>query len=327
MSKRVLLTTTSFQDTPGSHQDLLNSQDWDVVRARGPLSEAEMLDLAGEFDAFLCGDDAITAAVIDKSLPRLQTISKYGIGLDKIDVEYATAKKIPVLFTPGVNHTTVAEHTLGLLLSLTKKIQSNAVAVNNGEWVAGWKKPVGNEIMGKTLGIVGLGRIGKEVAIRANAFGMNVIAFSPHFDESFGQKHGIKRCANMDEVLHNSDVVSLHCFLNKETENMINAAKIAEMRDGVVVINCARGEVINTNDMADALKSGKVGGYGADVLDAEPPAPGHPLIGAPNCIITSHIGSRTHESVQRQANRCLNNLINFLAGTDDVLCANGLLNK
>ena len=325
MSKRVLLTTTSFQDTPGTHQDLLNSQDWEVVRARGPLSEAEMLELAGEFDAFLCGDDAITAAVIDKSLPRLQTISKYGIGLDKINVDYATEKKIPVLFTPGVNHTTVAEHTFGLLLGITKDIQSNAVAVQNGEWVAGWKKPVGNEIMGKTIGILGLGRIGKEVAIRAKAFGMEIIAFDPYFDDAFGEQYGVKRCADMDEVLHNSDVVSLHCFLTKETEDMINAAKIAEMRDNVVVINCARGELVNTHDMADALKSGKVGGYGADVLDAEPPAPDHVLIGAPNCIITSHIGSRTHESVQRQANRCLNNLINFLAGTDDVLCANGLL--
>ena len=325
MSKRVLLTTTSFQDTPGTHQDLLNSQDWEVIRARGPLSEAEMLELAGEFDAFLCGDDAITAAVIDKSLPRLQTISKYGIGLDKINVDYATEKKIPVLFTPGVNHTTVAEHTFGLLLGITKDIQSNAVAVQNGEWVAGWKKPVGNEIMGKTIGILGLGRIGKEVAIRARAFGMKIIAFDPYFDDAFASEYGVKRCADMDEVLHNADVVSLHCFLNEETEDMINAEKIAEMRDNVIVLNCARGEIVNTNDMADALKSGKVGGYGADVLDAEPPAPNHPLIGAPNCIITSHIASRTHESVQRQANRCLNNAINFFAGADDVLCANGVL--
>ena len=325
MSKRVLLTTTSFQDTPGTHQDLLNSQDWEIVRARGPLSETEMLDLAGDFDAFLCGDDAITAAVIDKSLPKLQTISKYGIGLDKIDVDYATEKKIPVLFTPGVNHTTVAEHTFGLLLGITKDIQSNAVAVQNGEWVAGWKKPVGNEIMGKTIGILGLGRIGKEVAIRAKAFGMEIIAFDPYFDDAFGEEHGVKKCADMDEVLHNSDVVSLHCFLTKETEDMINAAKIAEMRDGVIVLNCARGELVNTNDIADALKSGKVGGYGADVLDAEPPAPDHILIGAPNCIITSHIGSRTHESVQRQANRCLHNAINFFAGEEDVLCANGVL--
>ena len=284
-----------------------------------------MLELAGDFDAFLCGDDAVTRAVIDKSLPRLQIISKYGIGLDKINIDHATEKKIPVLFTPGVNHTTVAEHTFGLLLGLTKDIQSNAVAVQNGEWVSGWKKPVGNEIMGKTIGILGLGRIGKEVAIRARAFGMTIIAFDPYFDDSFASEYGVKRCANMDEVLHNSDVVSLHCFLNEETENMINATKIQEMRERVIVLNCARGELVNTNDMAEALEAGRIGGYGADVLDAEPPAPGHALIGAPNCIITSHIGSRTHESVQRQANCCLNNAINFFAGSNDVLCANGAL--
>jgi D-3-phosphoglycerate dehydrogenase len=322
MSKRILLTTTSYQDTPGSHHDLLESGGFEIVRERGPLSEERMLELAGEFDGFLCGDDAITQAVIDKSLPRLKVISKYGIGLDKIDVKYATEKKIPVLFTPGVNHTTVAEHTFGLLLGITKKIQSNAVAVQNGEWVAGWKKPVGNEIMGKTIGIIGLGRIGKEVAIRANAFGMKIIAYDPYFDGAFSYKHGVKRCADMDEVLHSSDVVSLHCFLDEKTEGMINTAKIAEMRDNVVVLNCARGELVVTEDMAEALKSGKVGGYGADVLDAEPPAPNHPLIGAPNCIITSHIGSRTHESVNRQATRATNNLINFLKGDSDFIQAN-----
>lgn len=319
---RILLTTTSYQDTPGSHHDLLASSGYEIHRERGPLPEERMLELAGEFDGFLCGDDAITAAVIDKSLPRLKVISKYGIGLDKIDVTHATSQKIPVLFTPGVNHTTVAEHTFGLLLGITKKIQSNAVAVQNGEWVAGWKKPVGNEIMGKTIGIIGLGRIGKEVATRARAFGMEVIAFDPYFDDAFANDHSVKKCASMDDVLHNADIVSLHCFLNEETEDMINAGKIAEMRDGVIVLNCARGEIVNTTDITAALVSGKVGGYGADVLDTEPPAPGHPLIAAPNCIITSHIASRTHESVNRQATRATNNLINFLTGDPDFIQSN-----
>ena len=208
---RILLTTTSYQDTPGEHHAVLEGTGWEIVLERGPLPEEKMLELAGEFDGFLCGDDAITAAVIDKSLPNLKVISKYGIGLDKIDVEHATAQKLPVMFTPGVNHTTVAEHTFGLLLGISKKIQSNAVAVNGGEWVAGWKKPVGNEIMGKTIGIIGLGRIGKEVAVRARAFGMEIIAFDPYFDEGFAAEHGVRKCADMDEVLHGSDVVSLHC--------------------------------------------------------------------------------------------------------------------
>ena len=322
MTTRILLTTTSYQDTPGPHHELLESRGFEIVRERGPLPEAAMLALAGEFDAFLCGDDAITQAVIEKSAPRLKVISKYGIGLDKIDVAYATTQKLPVLNTPGVNHTTVAEHTFGLLLSLTKKIQENAVEVKEGKWVAGWKKPVGHEILGSTMGIIGLGRIGKEVATRARAFGMSVIAYDPYFDESFAAEHGVTRCETMDDVLLGANVVSLHCFLDKNTHGMINAEKIAEMKDGVIVLNCARGELVDTNDIAAALASGKVGGYGADVLDEEPPAANHPLFTAPNCIVTSHIASRTYESVERQALRATHNLINYLKGDPDFIQAN-----
>lgn len=322
MTTRILLSTTSYQDTPGPHHELLESQGFDIVRERGPLPESEMLNLSGEFDAFLCGDDAITRAVIDKSLPRLRVISKYGIGLDKIDVAYATERELAVLNTPGVNHTTVAEHTFGLLLSLSKKIQENAVDVVAGKWQAGWKKPVGHEILGKTMGIIGLGRIGKEVATRARAFGMKVIAFDPYFDEAFAKQHDVTRCASMDEVLINSNVVSLHCFLDENTRGMINAQKIAEMQDDVIVLNCARGELVETDDIAEALESGKAAGYGADVLDEEPPAADHKLFSAPNCIITSHIASRTYESVERQALRATHNLINYLNGESDFIQAN-----
>ena len=319
---RILLTTTSYQYTPGPHHDLLASAGWEIVRERGPLPEEKMLEIAGSFDGFLCGDDAITQSEIDKSLPQLKVISKYGIGLDKINVTYATEKKLPVLFTPGVNHTTVAEHCFGLLLALSKKIHSNAIEVSSGKWVAGWKKPVGNEIMGKTIGIVGLGRIGKEVATRANAFGMKVIAYDPFFDDEFGKAHGIHKGSSMDEVLCNCDVVSLHCFLNDETHGMINSQKLEQMRDHVVIINCARGEIVNTDDMNSALISGKVGGYGTDVLDTEPPEENHSLIEAPNCIITSHIASRTHESVARQAGMATQNLISYLKGEKNYTQAN-----
>ncbi|MEM9017202.1 MAG: NAD(P)-dependent oxidoreductase, partial [Verrucomicrobiota bacterium] len=281
-----------------------------------------MLDLSGEFDAFLCGDDAITEAVIEKSLPRLKVISKYGIGLDKIDVAFATTRKLAVLNTPGVNHTTVAEHTFGLLLGLTKKIQENAVDVSAGRWEAGWKKPVGHEILGQTMGIIGLGRIGKEVATRAKAFGMSVIAYDPYFDEDFAAAHEIRRCERMDDVLHEANVVSLHCFLDDSTRGMIRSRSIEEMQDGAVVLNCARGELVETDCIRKALESGKLGGYGADVLDEEPPPSDHLLFSAPNCIVTSHIASRTYESVERQALRATHNLINFLGGDDDFIQAN-----
>jgi D-3-phosphoglycerate dehydrogenase len=319
MTVRILLTTTSYQDTPGSHQDLLESQDWEVVRERGPFSEQEMLALAGDFDGFLCGDDAITSTVIDKSLPRLKWISKYGIGLDKIDKEYATAKGLPIGFCPGVNHTTVAEHTFGLMIGLTKKIVEVASHTRAGEW-----KRLTGEIMGKRLGIVGMGRIGKEVIKRAIAFGMECCAYDIYWDEEFAATHEVSRCESMDELLSSCDIVSLHCFLDENTDNLINKDSIARMKDGVIILNCARGEIVNPQNIAAALISGKVGGYGADVLDVEPPPADHILFTTPNTIITSHVGSRTYESVQRQATMATQNLINFVEGVAPLAQANVL---
>ncbi|NBV49002.1 MAG: 3-phosphoglycerate dehydrogenase, partial [Verrucomicrobia bacterium] len=157
MSKpRVLITTTSFQDTPGDHHRLLKETGWEIVTARGPLNEADTLALMGDFDGYICGDDAITAKVLEKALPRLKVISKYGIGVDKIDIKTATAKGIPVLFTPGVNHTTVAEHAFLLLLALERNFLFHTDSTRSG----GWKRKTGFELLGKTMGIVGLGRIG-----------------------------------------------------------------------------------------------------------------------------------------------------------------------
>ncbi len=160
---RIHLTTNSFQDTPGPHHDLLAGQSDEIVLERGPLPESRMLELTGDFDALLCGDNAITRAVLEKSLPRLKVVAKYGIGLDKVDVAAATDLKIPVTFCPGVNHTTVAEHTFGLLLAIYRHIVEEDALVHGGQW----KRLTGHELMGKTIGIAGLGRIGKEVATRS----------------------------------------------------------------------------------------------------------------------------------------------------------------
>ncbi len=317
---RVLLTTTSFQDTPGSHHQLLEQQGWEIVRERGPLPEEKMLELAGDFDGFICGDDAITAAVIDKSLPRLKWISKYGIGIDKIDKQYATEKNLPIGFCPGVNHTTVAEHTFGLLLNLTKKIFDVGQETKQGKWT----RLTGNEIMGKTMGIVGMGRIGKAVIERANAFGVKCIAYDVYWDKQFASQNKVRRYDSIEQLFADADIISLHCFLDDTTENLINADSIATMKDGVVILNCARGEIVNTQDIAAALESGKVGGYGADVLEVEPPPADHPLFSTPNTLITSHIGSRTYESVVRQATKAVNNAIAFVAGEPPEAQANVL---
>ena len=185
---KILLTTTSFQDTPGEHHKLLADTGWDVIRARGPLNEADTLAQVGNIDGYICGDDLITRAVLEKARPRLKVISKYGIGVDKIDVKSCTEFGLPLLFTPGVNHTTVAEHTFLLLLALEKNFLFHTDSTRNG----GWKRKTGHELLEKTIGIVGLGRIGKEVAIRARAFGMNVIAFDVYWDEKFATANSVK---------------------------------------------------------------------------------------------------------------------------------------
>lgn len=310
MQPRILLTTTSFQDTPGPHHDALAATGWEVIRARGPLSEADTLALVGEIDGYICGDDAITRAVLEKARPRLKVLSKYGIGVDKIDVKSCTEFGIPVLFTPGVNHTTVAEHALLLLLALERNLLFHADSVRSG----GWKRQTGHELLDKTIGIVGMGRIGKEVAVRAKAFGMKPIGYGSYWDEDFATAHAIPRCGTLAELFAASDYISLHTNLKPETRNLVRAETIAMMKPGVVVVNCARGEVVNTADMAAALASGRVRAYGTDVLDEEPPRADHPLTRLPNCLVTPHVGSRTHESVQRQAMAAVTNLIKAMRG-------------
>jgi len=315
---RVLLTTTSFQDTPGSFHDLLASKGYEIIRQRGPLPEPRMLELVGDIDALLCGDDVITRAVLQKSLPRLKVVSKYGIGLDKIDMTAATELKIPVCFTPGVNHTAVAEQTFLLLLALEKNFLFAVDATRQGQW----KRKTGHEIMGKTLGIIGLGRIGREVALRARAFGLTIIGYDIHWDEAFAAEQGVRRAATVNEIFDAADYLSLHTNLTPETRNLINAASLAKMKKGVIILNCARGEIVNTSDMVAALRSGRVGGYGADVLDHEPPPPDHPLLRQPNCIVTPHVSSRTFESVQRQATMSVQNLLAVLDGQKPLAQAN-----
>ena len=316
--KRILLTTTSFQDTPGDHHRLLADTGWEIVRARGPLSEAQTLELVGDIDAFICGDDAITRKVLEKARPRLKIISKYGIGVDKIDVKSATEFGLPVLFTPGVNHTTVAEHTFLLLLALEKNFIAAVDATRKGEW----KRKTGHELLDKTIGIIGLGRIGKEVAIRARAFGMHPVGFDVYWDEAFARQHGVRRAATLDELFAASDYISLHTNLTPETRDMINARSIAKMKKGVIILNCARGEIVHTADMVTALQSGQVAGYGADVLDQEPPPASHPLLKLPNCIITPHVASRTYESVVRQATTAVKNLILAMNGDKPIAQVN-----
>lgn len=311
MKFRILLTTTSYQDTPGPHHAKLKSLNADIQTARGPLSESELLSLVGDFDGFLCGDDRITRQVLEKSLPRLKVISKYGIGVDKIDVGACTELGIPVTYCPGVNHTTVAEHVILLMLAALRDFPTHVNDVRHGKWI----RRTGFELRGKTLGVIGMGRIGQEVVKRAAAFEMELFGYGASFwPAEFAEQFGLRRATSLDQIFQVCDVLSLNTRLTDASRNLVNADSIQQMKDGVVIVNCGRGELINSDDVAAALQTKKISAYAADVLDQEPPETDHPLLSAPNCIITPHIGSRTFESVARQAMMATDNLLLCLRG-------------
>lgn len=314
---RILLTTTSYQDTPGAHHALLESQGYEIVRERGPLSEQRMLELAGQFDGFLCGDDEITRDVLTKSLPRLRVISKYGIGLDKIDLGACKELHLPVLFTPGVNHTTVAEHTFALMLALVRNLVDEVNFTRQGQW----KRLTGNELWQKKIGIIGLGRIGQETVRRCHGFEMAIHAWGNYWPEAFCQSFGVVRHESVDSLVSSVDIVSLHTMLRDDTRHLIDARRLALMPRGSLLINSSRGELVETGALLQALDSGHLGGYAADVMEVEPPPPDHPLLRHPKAIITPHIGSRTYESVPRQAMKATRNLIHFLNGEGEVFFA------
>ncbi len=223
-----------------------------------------------------------------------------------------------MLFTPGVNHTTVAEHTFGLMIGLAKHFWPLVSSVKAG----GWRRMTGHELFGKTLAVLGVGRVGKEVIKRACAFGMAPVGYDPYWDEAFAAQYGVRHAATIDEAVSDADIISLHMNLSEENRGFINKAFLAKLKKGAVIINTARGGLINEADVAEACRSGQLGGYGADVLEHEPQRPGHPFAEIDNILITPHVGSRTFESVERQAMRATLNLVNFLTGEKDYIQAN-----
>lgn len=317
---RILVTTTSFQDTKGPHHDVLAASGFEIVNARGPLTEAQLLELlaGGGFDGILNGDDAITPKVIDAALPRLKVIAKYGIGLDSIDVAHATARNLPVLFTPGVNHTTVAEHAFGLMVALSKHFWQHLQSTKAGQW----KRITGSELAGKRLALLGLGRIGKEIAKRAVAFDMQPVGFDIAWDDAFAARYGIRRAASLDEAAAGAQVVTLAMNLTAANKRWLDRDRIATLAKGALVINIARGGLVDEVAVAEACRSKQLGGYATDVLEKEPQVADHPFLGIDNILVTPHVASRTSESVERQGVRAARNIVNFLRGDADYIRAN-----
>ena len=308
---KILLTTTSFQDTPGQHHDLLNSRGYEIHSLRGPIKEADLLPIIGEYDAVICGDDEFTARVLKKAKKgSLKYISKYGVGLDKIDTKVAKALGLPIRNCPGVNQVSVSEHVLALLFSFEKNIHLQFNSTN----LASWKRWVGNEIESQTMGVIGLGFVGKELVKKSLALGMNVIGFDLFKDYEFLNKYPDFTFTNkIEEIYENSDVISLHIPHTKETENMINKDVIDnKLKKKPILINTARGKLVNVDAVICGLAKGKIRGYLADVLIDEPIKKNDKLIGVENVIITPHVGSRTFQSVIRQGTMAVKNLFDLI---------------
>jgi len=308
---KVLLTSTSFQDTPGKHQELLYSQGYEIDTLRGPIPEAELLPIIADYDAVICGDDDYTEEVIKVGVEgNLKYISKYGVGLDRIDLNAAKKFGVPVTNCPGVNQVSVSEHVLALLFTFEKNVHLQYNTTKEGSW----KRWVGNEIQGKTIGIIGLGAVGKELSKKASALGMNVLAYDIFKNDDFLAAHPeVSFKQNLDEIFKNSDVISLHLPHTPESEKMINEEVIfTQLKRNPILINTSRGMLVDSQAVIKGLKEGKLRGYLADVLAHEPMADDEVLRGVENVIITPHVGSRTFQSVERQGSMAVNNLIELV---------------
>ena len=307
----VLVTTTSFQDTPGMHHDLLEGQGWKLKTLRGPLTEKILLPIIDQYDDVICGDDDYTEAVIKKGKQgKLKAISKYGGGLDKIDLKAAKKLGITVTNCPAVNPPSVSEHVIALLLSFARNIPIHAQNFNNSKW----ERMTGIEIMGKTVGIIGLGAIGQELCPKLYGLGLKVIAFDLNADKSFTDKHNYLEVVDtLETIFTKSEIITLHIPLNDQTKHIISREVIfKKLKKKPVIINTARGELVDSHAIVDGIKNGKIKGYLADVLKEEPLSKNEPLLDSEHVIITPHVGSRTFESVQRQGTMAVNNLIELV---------------
>lgn len=310
---KILVTPTSFlkPENAAAKAKLELFADEVVYNDLGrPLQADEILERLDGVDGYVAGLDYITADVLEKAPASLKVISRYGAGVDRVDMAAATAKGIKVTNTPGTNSVAVCELAFALMLCAARNVPKLHTAVEKGEW----PRSQGIELRGKTLGIVGMGAIGKNLAIRAKAFGMTVNAYDPYFDEAFAKENGIGRL-ELDEVLTTSDFISLHVPLNDSTRHMIDAEKIAEMKDGAIVINTARGGIIDEQAAAEAVKSGKLGGLGLDAFEQEPLIDS-PLKGLDNVIFTPHTGAHTAEAVSGMGSMAVDNVIAVLSGKE-----------
>jgi len=286
--------------------ELLRAQaGWDVV-VSNPKEYAPHLE---DCDALLVRSAVKVNKDVLSKAPKLKVVGRAGVGVDNVDLEAATSAGVLVMNTPGGNAISVAEHTIGLMLSLARSIPAASASTKSGKWEK--KKFQGNELRGKTLGVMGLGSIGREVVKRAAGFDMRIIAHDPFVNPQTAADLSVE-LVSLEALYAQSDYISLHMALTPETHGMLNATAFAKMKPGVRIINCARGELIKSADIAAALASGQVGGAGLDVFEKEPPAPEDPLLAAENLLATPHIGGSTDEAQEIVGVRIAEQLVEYL---------------
>lgn len=297
---------------------------WDQELPPSP-DELDVL-LEGCDGAITLLTDHIDGPVLDRH-PSLRVISNFAVGYDNIDVPAATERRVLVCNTPDVLTNATADHTWALLLAAARRIPESMAYVREGKWKTwGPLLLLGREVSGATIGIVGLGRIGKEVAKRARGFDMRVLAFDPFEDSAFARDYGVSYVA-LEQLLAESDFVTLHVALTTDTEHLIGAAELDRMKPTAILVNASRGPVVETDALVDALMNGSILGAALDVTDPEPLPSDHPLVNVTNCIVVPHTASATVQTRDRMAELAARNLLAGLRGekppaavnADDVL--------
>ena len=284
----VLITPENLRDDSSPHVDMLCEAGFEVRYpkdphfTRGLCSEEDTIEAIRGVDALIAGGEVLTERVLS-GLPELRVIARAGVGYDRVDIAAATNRSIAVTITPTANHAAVAEHALALLFAVKKDIVNNDAHTRAGRWNRDLTKPV----RGLTMGIFGLGRIGRSMAVRSIALGMTVIATEMYPDERFVGAHNIE-LVDFQTLLARSDVISIHCPLSDETRGIFNRGSFAKMKPGSVMINTARGEIVVETDLLDALKNGPLSAAGLDVFEVEPVTPDNPLFALDNVVVTPH---------------------------------------
>lgn len=310
-SYRVLVASRSWGPNCPGAVDRMRAAGCELIPnewGRAP-TENELLDRIGDVDVLISGTESVTARVLDAA-PRLKLISKHGVGYENIDLAAAKARGIPVAIAGGSIADSVADMALALLLALVRQIPQGDRAVRDGHW----PRMIGMELRGKTLGIVGLGQIGKEVCRRAKGFGLQVIAFDRYPDEQFARSWGV-RYLPLDQMLATANVVTLHAPVTAETRHLINAGTLASMQRGSYLINTARGELVDETALFDALRSEHLAGAASDVFTTEPPGD-HPLLTLDTFIATPHSAGQTDDGLRNMGEITAENALRVLAGAE-----------